>query len=589
MPGKDAVGPLLFHVLERYLAKKDAGNDFEEGLFNFLNSVPAKGMDALKSSLTAYREIPEQLRFCLFKREFVEQPSDEPVSPETLAGEWLSEGLRFAGDVFYPKSGGGTGASPARPWSKTVSGEGIGGKEFGEVTYTAPWPWICRVFNGAEGGKGFRNLDHKPPVTNFQPHEFDQVCTYESEGGDLIESCTVKKPTSSGGDLFASCFGGASYTLPQACLKVPDAIPGQTIVLSGFNFLSTKCRIHLRKQDQSVTYPDIPVVVWPDLVTPLTDENGKTIADCTVDDRIEFNLPQKHPDKVATFPPGIYEVSVIVPNDGNHSVTNDIGEPPTQPAEFVSNVVLLNILPDPNLQYRITNDHGNCYEETDGPGGDEIWFTAGVASFNVGSGNLGLDIKGVPKGPWDDMDSGETTGTYGPFQFFQGATPAVALSLIGFEVDSEDAAKEQIASWGDAFGLYMKTAWELIVGSGAASGALAALEAISVVAAIVVAAIAIVVVVVIGFIWAAWAPADLIAADLWVWTAGDLFMLTDANVPMPASYDTNFHGIKVHVERQSKTPPDPAADFAKFTEERQYRCEDEDSLYGFTVHVDRLP
>ena len=80
---------------------------------------------------------------------------------------------------------------------------------------------------------------------------------------------------------------------------------------------------------------------------------------------------------------------------------------------------------------------------------------------------------------------------------------------------------------------------------------------------------------------ALWAPADLIAEDVFVLSMGDLFMLTSGNFPSPPSqsYVTD-QGIKVGVEAVEKGATD-------YLERRKYRCDDEDSEYHVTLRYTR--
>jgi hypothetical protein len=198
----------------------------------------------------------------------------------------------------------------------------------------------------------------------------------------------------------------------------------------------------------------------------------------------------------------------------------------------------------------------------------------------------------IPHNPWDDMDSGESTepSTYAAVDFLNGSALAVAIVLIGFEVDSEAAAKEQIDNWGDAFGLYVTEAWKVLASGGAVAEAVDIVKLIGLTWSLIAAAAAVVLVAVIGFIWAAWAPADLIAADLLVWTSGQLFSLTDTKTPLAKEYSgESISGIDVTVRPQNKVPPFNGASFARYNGERRYRSEDEDSLYGLNIHVERVP
>ena len=204
-----------------------------------------------------------------------------------------------------------------------------------------------------------------------------------------------------------------------------------------------------------------------DIGTPRFHKDGRIIADCTVTDEIYFAIPTKHPNKYNPFPPGRYEIQVIVPND----IRYDVKYKPMR--EFQSNKILLNIHPAPEIGYRLWNDWGHCYDDTEGWGADEIWIKAEIATFAPGkSKTFPLDIKEIPRYAWNDMDQDEDTRGPYTFEFFNGKLEplrGLAISLIGFEVDSEKAAQERMDSWSECFELFMKNMWDLIgskVGAG---------------------------------------------------------------------------------------------------------------------------
>jgi hypothetical protein len=184
----------------------------------------------------------------------------------------------------------------------------------------------------------------------------DPNCSYE------------EPPAAASGALFAgNCQGGPDYQVfsaavnKQVCLKIPQVYPGDDVSLRGFNFFSLNSSVRLTRVDAQgrnialppgePTIPLIKGVVMGDPDTP------DTVVDCSVQDTIDFNFPFDIKVGINNVPvvPGFYRVEVIVPNDPKYAPTAG-----TAPKEFVSNAMLVELLPDPNLTYKIWTDTAYC-------------------------------------------------------------------------------------------------------------------------------------------------------------------------------------------------------------------------------------
>ena len=598
LPTKDAMVPIVCHIFERYFASIPAGNEVEKHLFNYLDNLQPKSIDVIKSSLAAIKALPADKLRCLFKKRFLDWPIDKPIDTTVMAEAWISEGLSLVNNITKPMSGDGSlGPGQIRPWEKEFKGAATGGPlEFESKIETAPWPWICQVFPFSDKSNvGFRNNDFLPELTEIKTQEIDQVCQYSFEPGEpgeeqVIESCQNKQPTVDSETGFRYCDGGDKYTRENVCLKIPDTGPGQPIRLAGFNFFSSNIMFNLTKvDDPSIKYEKRPVSsVLGDQETPVA-ANGKTRADCYVQDSIELTIPSLAPNNVGEFHPGRYELEIIVPNDINFAILPD----GTIPAEFVSNSVLLNIGPNPDINYRIWSDYGHCYEETDGPGGDEIWLTAYKSTYAPGAGqNINLQIIKADRDAWGDMDSGEDPDPYS-WELFTGKLPlggAVAIAILGYEVDDEDEAEERIDNFGDAFGEYMKEFWQSLLASPGVAAIIGVL-AKSTVAGIIAGIVALVIAIVVMLFLAAWAPPDLIAYDLFTLTATDLFNYTDALAPLPDRPIAELITPDIYLKYTGRRVDvaDPQSADRIYMEERQYRCFPENSEYGIWYKFRRTP
>ena len=374
-------------------------------------------------------------------------------------------------------------------------------------------------------------------------HEKAHKCEpkVDKETRELIRlECKVVKPEIGTGFSYG-CEGGPKYMHLDICLKIPEVFPGDGINLRGFNFFSKDCEVKLTNTSDSSLNYIMPCMVNGDIKSPVTGDTPS----CKVKDTISFGIPTNHPDGYHDFVAGMYEVTVIVPNDIGYTFPAPAYDKPDfRPKQFTSkNSVILKIAPNPKISYRIWNDWGYCHKETGGGGADEIWIKAIVGKIGD-TGRPEHYSFDIPRHPWNDMDSGEPTRSKYVAEFYNDIVPfngAISIGLLAYEVDSESAAEKNMEKWEEAFGLYLKevaTAVGLIGGAAGASGVSVkdVIGKLGVTNSIYLAIFIAVVVLVTGLFWSLWAPADRVFEDIIILNSSDLYQLTDATEPLSPDY-----------------------------------------------------
>jgi hypothetical protein len=195
--------------------------------------------------------------------------------------------------------------------------------------------------------------------------------------------------------------------------------------------------------------------------------------------------------------------------------------------------------------------------------------------------DLSTDVPQTNRARFDDVDSGENR-SLARVLFAQNAPViAVALSVLGHEVDGEDAYNQMITSSTDIFVDLVKDQAAFIKSALAAAGGAAALGKLGVVGAIIV-AVAAALTLAIDLIIALWAPADLIIEDPTGYTLDDLIARTSANFGAPPAASFRTEGdITVNVTPLDKLP-------LQYRERREYVSEDEDSRYEIVYRFNRV-
>ncbi|MTI85144.1 MAG: hypothetical protein FH756_14925 [Firmicutes bacterium] len=530
----------FFQLARRFLQGVTPANNLEEEAFKILQNQSPELRQVIGCAVESFDALRPSLQGRLIAPGF---GGEQPVTVEALAQAVSNELLQRVSEQTFDNTECLMEERPGLPRPTP-------GIEPNEVFLT---PVICSV-------NGFRTNSFVPPLSigEYRPDELQQACTLD-EGFQL--NCQVLQEP--------DCPGNS---VSETCLRVPAVSSGEAVMLQGFNFFNTDAMVQIRQVGGTVTR-DVEAHVCGDVTTPLTEtvtiiddqQQEQVIADCRVQDKLTFKVPENIPD-------GIYSIQVIVPNN------TDI--PGAFFDEYVSLVPqFIQVLVAPDVNFQLASERLDIPSET-----DPEFF---------GSDEVAIRVVTVPVGPdltpgemnttgfrFGDVDSGEHRDMSRVlFQGRAGDIAGATLTIVGFEVDDEDAFQQQIQDFEDAFALIIKSEWDAIAGAlgGLGAGVAAALG----LGAAWASAIAAAVTLAFNFFVALWAPADLIIEDFDGFTTLDLANLTSATSPPPAVEEfTSTGGIEVTIEPVSKN--------VQYREMRDYHSEAEDSRYQIILRYNRF-
>lgn len=529
----------FFQMARRYLRGRSPANGLESAAFDVFEGLSPELRRMLACSLRIFDALPLRDQARLFAPELTGD-GDRPVEPERLAQLVSDELLRRAGLEAF---GDEDGISEERPGQLRLIGGG-GGDDVGPVIFVN----ICRV-------NGLRTDSFSPTLSlgEYTPDEVQQQCTLEVVNGQVQTNCQVQTEDCPGNEIEGTC------------LRVPEVRNGEAVTLQGVNFFNTDARVRLEAKPPGSVSREVEAHVVGDVTTPVTetvDGFERTIADCRVEDILTFRIP-------GDLPPGIYGITVIVPNNtGLSGFGDEIESPRTQ---------FIRVVPPDTATFQIASETLDAVKETS------------PAFF--GSDEVGIRVLVIPIAPdltpgdviehnfeFGDVDSGESRAMSRTL-FQQSNVGGVSLSIVGFEIDDRDVFEKQIQDFADAYVEILRSNWNAIAGGVGATGGLVALAlglsnawATAIAAAVTLA---------INIFVALWAPADLIIEDAAAFTALDLGSLTSANFPAPEARGfTSAGGIDVRIEPVSKG--------VQYTERREYRSGEEDSEYHITLRYNRF-
>ncbi|MCL4784668.1 MAG: hypothetical protein KJZ70_16665 [Bryobacterales bacterium] len=534
----------IVHKARRFTLGKAPANAIETAAFPVLERI---SRDIVSCTVDAVDKLPERQRNRLFVDTLPSDP-DTPISESVLVNALTEEiKQRAAAEIF----GDPRAADEERPGKIRVF------PPSGEISPSQVR--ICRV-NGIRTA----NFIPLPSLGEYLPSELHQDCTTKIVNGQPQVVCQVRT---------TNCPG--SVIQGTVCARVVEVAAGDSMTLEGVNYFSTDTTIRITNRETGQVFADVPTHVFGDVDTPVTEEvNGENVLvkDCRVKDRLTFRVP---PDML----PGLCEIQVFVPNiTGNPA----FGPFLNSDGEFIQ------VLQPPSARFQIVTERIRARKETSPAsfGSDEVGLQAlAFALFADGTFGEAQDerFKDIRDAEFDSGTSRDITRLV-----FRHDQPilGMALSMAGYEIDSDRAFNELITSRSDFFVDLIKQQAKFIGAAITAAGGIAKLTSLGAIAGWV-AGIAVAITLVVDIVVALWAPADPIIRDSFGLSAIDLDRLTNANFPAPpaSSFKTEGDGgISVNVN--SGIPPEKLP--LQYRETREYVSSSEDSRYEIAYRYNRI-
>jgi hypothetical protein len=542
-----AIAAGFFQHARRFSAGQSPANALEADVFGFFQTLTPDLKAILSCSVGSFDGTTKDERSRLFDSSISQDPN-VPLDAATLATAFVKEiSQRVGVDVFNDPHA----LDQARPGLNRFF-DTSGGESF-EIQLR-----VCKL-------NDLRTNEFSPPLkpSDYVAAELEQHCVPVVVNNVPKLDCQVQK---------GNCPG--NFIEDTTCLRVPEVRAGDGVTLEGVNFISVDAKVRLTGQPPSTVVREVDAFVFGDLDTPLTEVVGgetKVIRDCRVHDRITFVVP-------ADLPPAVYAVQVSEPNVSGFP---SLGDP------IVSNSQFIRIAPPPTARFRIASETLTARQETSPAsfGSDEVRVRVRSYPIIANLTELTLGAEQAFDSPeFGDLDSGDRRQMQAVLFDQTGPIDGVVMTIMGHEIDSEKAYREQINSFTDAFLHYLKITLAAIAAAimaGAFAVGVKSLLSFALAHPIIL-AIAAAVVLVVLLILAAWAPADIIIEDSLGFTVSDLDALTNTDLPIPATEQyVSQQGIKVKVVPLEKIP-------TQYKERREYRSDEEDSRYEIVLRYNRV-
>jgi hypothetical protein len=539
-----AIASGFFQHARRFSADQSPANPLETEVFSFFRSLPADMKSILSCSVTSFDGITHDERDQLFDPSIPQDPK-VPLDADTLATAFVKEITQRVGvEVFDDPHA----LEQERPGQNRF----FDPQESFEAQLR-----ICTL-------NGLRTNEFSPALkeSDYLPSEIQQHCVPIVVNGVPQLNCEVQK---------GNCPG--NFLEDTTCLRVPDVRAGDGVEIVGVNFISIDSKVRLTGQPPSTVSREVDAFVFGDVDTPRTEVvDGVTqlIRDCRVHDRITFVVP-------ADLPPAIYSVQIAVPNVSGFPAFGDT---------IVSGPQFIRVVPPPTSRFRIASETLTAQQETSPAffGSDEVRVRVRAYPIVASLTDLTLgDEQAFDSPEFEDVDSGDVRQMQAVLFDQKDAIDGLVMTIMGFEIDSEKAYREQINSFTDAFLHYLKITLAAIAAAFTAGAVAVGIKDLLKFALShpIILAIAAAVVLVVILILAAWAPADLLIEDALAFTLSDLDALTNTDLPLPEIAEfVSQQGIKVKVAPLEKVP-------TQYRERREYRSDDEDSRYDIVLRYNR--
>ncbi|MEP3838931.1 MAG: hypothetical protein ABJM36_14885 [Algibacter sp.] len=384
---------------------------------------------------------------------------------------------------------------------------------------------------------GLRTVHFLPKISGFalRNEEVQRECDVVQQNGEFVQDCHVVVENC-GGNVFTASTG------VNICMAVPQLQKGGAVLLDGVNFHDVTGTIEIKAKGNTNFTREIQAHVCGDTDVPDTSViHG-------VEDKILFTIPED-------LPIGVYEIRVVMPSLGNNG-GNSKSEP-----------VFLEVVTSPNDQFSIATEHIKAKDETGHlniTGSDEVGIQ--ITTVKLDS-DLTVSVNGeneLPLIEFGDFDSGEEREMNRVL--YNGQNAAVAIGVMGFEIDSREAFEQEVQGFLDAFKFVINDQLSEIF-SGALGTVGTSIALMAGASTVVAAAIGTAVVVAVNIAIALWAPADLIIEDTMVFSQLNLGRLTSQIIDTnPQSYSTPG-GVNVSIDPVEKN-------VNHYREDRTYKGDD---------------
>jgi hypothetical protein len=543
-PAPSAFAASFIHTGKRFLAGKTAGSELESKMFKKFRELSPRMKKIFKCTVNSFNSLSSNHKK-LFNGSLM-QDINKPVDADSLATAF---GQEIKGIISNLALGNKETPLEERP-GKVRLDKWEGGEEI--------IPAQVHIFTI----NALRTSDYIPNLAkqDYLPEEFQQTCTPILNGDKVEWDCSMQQPPCDGNSI------------DDACLRVQQIQGGTSVTLEGVNFCDVNAKVKYKLRDSADDYSEVDAFVYGDVDTPVTEIINSVetiIADNRVHDKIFFTIPQ-------TTLSGIYEFMVAVPNTSGFTAYGDT---------LFSDKQYLEVIPPSTARFQIASE--------------QLWARDETGLTNFGSDEVGIKINSIPiftdlismgemqqnSFRFDDVDSQETR----PMEsvLFSQSQPisGVILSVIGFEIDGEDAYQNQITEWTDVFWDLFKEQWKYIAANAVLAAILQGLTKLGFWGYLII-GIAAAITVSVDLFVALWAPADLIIQDTLGFSVTDLVRMTNINIPAPvADADKTLYTtpgeIDVRLMFSSKIQ-------YQYTEQRGYLSSAEDSWYNITFRYNRL-
>lgn len=511
---------LFLHTFNRFQNGALPANEMERSIFQKYESLPKSTQESFACSVNDFNKLAPNAQ-----REFI--PADflleESLSVQQVQKLFAEEVIARASNSIFNNIECLENESPGlkRDVSEFQGNDDVGFSRFKPIIYKI---------------NGLRTAHHlpKPQAPTLRNEELEMKCTFIQQDGSLVQDCSLQTDECTGNSIFVS---GTNI-----CLAVPRIAAGESIILEGVNFFSSDGMVQLRSKENADFSRLVQAHVCGD-----NDSTDETEVE-GVADKLLFTVPEN-------FPSGVYSLKVLMPAELNGQEWD------------ISESIFIEVTSASQQNYSIATEKLIANNETnpEWPGSDEVGIKIMTVRFNTDLSVANNGHSNLPLIEFGNVDSGDERDM--ARLLYDSNNYAVAVGIIGYEIDSRKAFEEEIGSFSEAFMDIVSDLKEILLGFGAIpiyeiftsnSANPAFWIAAGISAALVTAVISGV---------AFWMPADLIIEDTLVFSTYDLGRLTSLNGQAFPSNHTAPGGTKVNVKPKEKT-------INQYKEERTYSGDD---------------